>query len=188
MAGMLNGCAAVIQREYLKALYCHCNSHALNLCVMAISAIALVSNMWTMLQQVSFFFENSPKRQQKLTAVIQTTPSDAIHDSRKLKLVSLCKTRWVQRHTAPVSFSNLYPAVVTTLEDIANDRAQWKADSCSAASSLLRAITDFSFISAFTITANIMAYVQSLSSSLQEKALDVCQAYSQIDATRASLN
>ena len=56
------------------------------------------------------------------------------------------------------------------------------------ASSLLRSITDFAFLATFTITASIMAYVQALSSSLQEKELDVYQAYQQIERARATLS
>ena len=118
MAGRLNGCAALIQQEHPKAVYCHCNVHALNLCVMAISKIALVSNMWSTLRQVSVFFEFSPKRQQKLETTIREMPAEDVNKSRKLKLVSLCKTRWVQRHTALVTFADLHPAVVSTLSQI----------------------------------------------------------------------
>ena len=42
MAGSLNGRAGVVQRELPKALYCYCNTHALNLCVIGISRISLV--------------------------------------------------------------------------------------------------------------------------------------------------
>ena len=86
-----------------------------------------------------------------------------------------------------MSFSDLYPAVVAIFSEITDNRATWNADSCSLASSLLKAITDFPFLATFTITANILAYVQCLLSSLQEESLDVCQAYRQIDSTRASV-
>lgn len=45
MAGKLNGCAANIMKDYPKALYLHCSSHALNLCIMQCSSINLVSAM-----------------------------------------------------------------------------------------------------------------------------------------------
>ena len=187
MAGRMNGCAAIIQRDYPKAIYYHCSAHALNLCVMSMSQISQVSNMWTVLRQVSLFFENSPKQQQKLEDVIKETPNEVLNDSARKKLVSLCRTRWVQRHCALVTFADLYSAVVDTLETISEDRQHWNADSVQMAFSLLKSITDFLFIATFTITSNIMAYIQGLSIGLQEKSLDVCQAYSHITTTQATL-
>ena len=112
----LNGRAAVAQRELPKALYCHCNVHALNLCVIGISRISLESNMCTALKEVSLFFENSPKQQQKLESIINDFPPETLNNTRKTKLVSLCRTRWVHRHTAMESFDDLYPAVVATFD------------------------------------------------------------------------
>ena len=188
MSGKVNGCAAVIQRDYPKALYWHCSAHALNLCVMSMSQIALVSSMWTTLHQVAQFFENSPKRQQKFETVIENMPAEDVNTSQKRKLVSLCRTRWVLRHTALEVFADLYLTVVATLEEISENRQSWNADSVSLASSLLRAITDFSFLASFHITANVMSYIQGLSVGLQEKALDVCQAYQRISTTEATLS
>ncbi|XP_065189566.1 52 kDa repressor of the inhibitor of the protein kinase-like [Sycon ciliatum] len=187
MAGRLNGCAAIIQRELPKAVYYHCSSHALNLCIMAASKISLVSNMWTALREVSLFFENSPKRQLKLEKIIDETPDNEMNNSQKKKLVSLCRTRWVQRHTALDTFADLFPAVVATMEAIADDRAHWSADTCGMASSLLRSITDFSFLVTFGVVYHVMAYLVGLSVGLQEKSLDVCRAYKQIANTKATL-
>ena len=196
----MNGCAAVIQRDHPKAVYFPCSSHVLNLCVMATSKIVLVSNTWTTLRETSFFFknwttlretsfffENSPKRQNRLEAIITEMPTDTVNESRKKKLVSLCRTCWVLRHTALVAFADLFPAVVATFEVIANNRADWNADSCAKASALLRTITDFSFLLTFSVVSNIMAYLHGLCVGLQEKSLDVCRAYKQIAKTQTTL-
>ena len=114
----LNGCAAVIQYDHPKAVYSHCSSHVLNLCVMATSKIALVSNMWTTLKETSLFLENSPKRQKQLESTVNNMPPETVDESRKKKLVSLCPMRWVLRHNAIVPFADLFPAVVATLEVI----------------------------------------------------------------------
>ena len=52
MAGRLHRCAALVQQKYPKAVYCHCNSHALNLCVMSTSQICLMSNMCATFMEV----------------------------------------------------------------------------------------------------------------------------------------
>ena len=56
MAGRLNGVAALIKAQYPKALYFHCASHALNLCIVSTSKITDVMSMWVVLKDVSFFF------------------------------------------------------------------------------------------------------------------------------------
>ena len=71
MAGRLSGCAAVIAEHYPNALYIHCSSHCLNLCVVAASKITSISNMWSTLLEISIFFKYSQKRQGKLESVIK---------------------------------------------------------------------------------------------------------------------
>ena len=62
MAGKNKGVAARISAKYPKALYTHCVSHRLNLCVMKCCIIREVNMMQTS-DTVSRFFSNSPKRQ-----------------------------------------------------------------------------------------------------------------------------
>ena len=95
--------------------------------------------------------------------------------SRKRKLVDLlCKTRWVARHDALVTFSSLYPAVVFSH----NDGGGWNASSSTAAASLLNCVTQFQFIVAFTTVSKVMSHIQALSVALQERAIDIVKAYS----------
>ena len=107
MAGRLSGCAAVIAEQYPNALFIHCSSHCLNLCVVAASKITSISNMWSTLLEISIFFKYSPKRQGKLESVIK----DGDNNPTVTKLVDLCKTRWVARSTSLVTFEALYEYV-----------------------------------------------------------------------------
>ena len=126
----MNGAAALIQREAgaSNAHYFHCSSHALNLCIMATSKIQAVRSMWSVLREVSLFFNSSPKRQQCFEEVLCRT----LPESNKKKLVDLCPTRWVARNDALSVFLKLYPAVVETLTIISSSRG-WNADSASRA-------------------------------------------------------
>lgn len=91
MAGSLNDAAAIVQRKpgASKAKYFHCTAHALNLCIVGMSNVIPVRNMWSVLKQVALFFNNSPKRQQSLEQCIATIFSE----SACKKVVNLCKTR-----------------------------------------------------------------------------------------------
>lgn len=94
MAGKCRGAAACIQSAYPKAVYVHCASHTLNLCVVAACSVQEVKNMMGTLVQICLFFTNSPKRQQELEKHIQAMENNS---STRGKLVSMCKIRWVAR-------------------------------------------------------------------------------------------
>ena len=46
MSGKYRGAAAIIQHDYPEALYVHCVTHVLNLCVVAASSIQAIRNMY----------------------------------------------------------------------------------------------------------------------------------------------
>ena len=86
MSGWLQGCAARLAAKYTKALYMHCSSHCSNLCVANATNVQDVQMFWV--KEVNFFYEYSPKRANELTTFIKDSDSN----TRKTKLISLCKT------------------------------------------------------------------------------------------------
>ena len=60
----------------------------------------------------------SPKRHELLAAVI----NNVYANTRRTTLISLCRTRWVERHEAFEVFNSLFRAIVKTLEVMANER------------------------------------------------------------------
>lgn len=66
MSGHTRGAAACISAKYPKALYTHCASHRLNLCIVKCCSDHQVTNMMEVVASVSRFFNNSPKRQLEL--------------------------------------------------------------------------------------------------------------------------
>ena len=80
-----------------------------------------------------------------------------------------------------VVFEQLHLAVVAAFEEIASNKPQgWTPESRNKAASLLRAVTDFSFIVAFTMTANVLARINSLTVLLQGKTEDIGKAYQNV--------
>ena len=63
MSGLSKGVAARITSKYPKALYTHCASHRLNLCVVKCCSVKEINSMMQTADSVSRFFSNSPKRQ-----------------------------------------------------------------------------------------------------------------------------
>ena len=66
MSGHTKGAAARISAMYPKALYTHCASHRLNLCIVKSCSNREVTNMMEVVDSISHFFNNSPKRQLEL--------------------------------------------------------------------------------------------------------------------------
>ena len=63
MAGKSKGAAACINAKQPKALYTHCASHRLSLCVVKCCSIREISNIIRSADKASQFFSNSPKKQ-----------------------------------------------------------------------------------------------------------------------------
>ena len=88
-----NGVQGRISAENSKAVYVHCNSHILNLCIVDACSLPPICNMSSAITETANFFHNSAKRQVFLEKVVDNrTPT--------VKVKDLCRTRWVYRHEA----------------------------------------------------------------------------------------
>ena len=81
MAGKSKGAASYIVTKQPKALYTHCTSHRLNLCVVKCCSIREINNMMESADKISRFFNNSPKRQLTLERWIDELFTQ--HEKRK---------------------------------------------------------------------------------------------------------
>ena len=92
------------------------------------------------------------------------------------------------RHEALVTFRELMPAVIEHLEDtVATGTRSYTGEALAKAQGLLTALTSFPFIASLVIVSKVMASIQGLTSLLQERSLDVCRAYQQVDKVRHQL-
>ena len=140
MAGKSKGAAACITAKQPKALYTHCASHRLNLCVVKCCSIREISNMMQSADKVSQFFSNSPKRQLALEKWID----DLFTHERRKKVKEMCRTSWIEWHEAFESFLDLFMSVVCCLEEIANSSpVKWNAETRSNAQSLFLTVFRF---------------------------------------------
>ena len=91
------GVQAQIKELSPLATYIHCSSHQLYLVITHSCILAEVHNVVDQLQHCCHFFLTSPKRSGLLELIV----SKGVVDKCKRKpLLDLCKTRWVERHTA----------------------------------------------------------------------------------------
>jgi len=143
--------------------------------------------------EVCNFFRYSPKRDKFLLAVIEKETLEA----SKTTLLSLCQTRWVERHEAHEVFFALLPSILRALEGMSNERLfanqfgetawNWGTDSKSKANSLLHAVSNFEFIIPQITMMKCLSILKPLSIKLQKRDIDVYEAYSHIRDLKGEL-
>ena len=102
MSASTAGVQARIREASPLALYTHCQSHQLNLCIVKACSLPKIRNASGVISEIANF---SPKRQHFFEHVIE---SDAPTE-KKTKLKDLCRTRWVQRID---SYNDLYSSII----------------------------------------------------------------------------
>lgn len=184
MAGQIKGTAARIASLYPKAIYTHCASHRLNLCVVKCCSIREVNNMMQIADKVARFFKYSPKRQLALEAWID----DLFPEEKRKKVKEMCRTRWVERHEAFDVFCDLFLPIVCCLEKISmSSYSEWNNETRSDSQTMLLALSQFSFIVTLTATQNVLAYTKGLSVKLQGRYVDIARAYHEITNLKTTL-
>ena len=187
MAGQFNGASALIKQQYEKAIYVHCMSHRLNLCVADTCSLTLVRNMMGVVKKLSDFFSNSPKRQDYLIKKIEGLLPGSNHHV----LIDVCRTRWIARIDGMDRIVELLLPVFSTLEDISLNRdafgnQQWNYNSRNDAQSLVNAI-NFSFIVTVVVVKHILGLTRPLTVKLQRKEADLMKAKDEIDSLKSIL-
>lgn len=111
---------------------------------------------------MQLFFNYSPKWQTSLTTHIKNYTDNLL----KTQLLTLCKTRWVERINAFEVALDLIEAVIDALSEMSqNLDKQWNRDTVGQASSLLKSL-DIEFIINLVITQKILAYTSGITTGL----------------------
>ena len=127
------------------------------------------------INNVSRFFNNSPKRQ---IALDSAHIEESMPTEKRRKLKELCRTHWVQRHKSFETFIELYKPLTTCLDLIASGRPdEWNRETRADAHYFLLSLSQFSFIFALVLTHKILSYTKGLSIKLQGRYVDVVRAY-----------
>jgi hypothetical protein len=163
MSGHLTGVQATIREKAPKAVFSSCASHALNLVLCKSCELAPIRNMIGIISEISAFFSQSSLR----SDAVKNEISVLLPSNKSKKLVSFCATRWVERHSALISFLELFPAVHATLEKLSSERRDVNAHL------LLKGICNFQFIVALHVAVNASTIFHSLSKQLQSGDIDL---------------
>jgi len=175
MSGRFNGVQALILEEQPLAVYTHCFSHGLNLCISKVCELSTVRNMVGIVGAVSVFLSASAKRNNILLTVIENT--DSVSLPKKTKLKAMCTTRWVERHDSIITFRELFPYIVNALDIIEED---FDREISTKAVSFSSSIKRSDFLISLEIVANLFSYTKDLSIKLQSPQQDLSSAFSHV--------
>ncbi|XP_065068530.1 52 kDa repressor of the inhibitor of the protein kinase-like [Rhopilema esculentum] len=119
------------KKKYSQALYVHCKSHFLNLCVASSCNLQLVRNMMGQVRVVSQFFEAHPKR----SKVLKNSIVGILPQARHRRLLNVCQytrplTQQLQASEMDVvaAFDNitlLYTMLQRVRRDIVKEHDVW---------------------------------------------------------------
>ena len=171
MSGKYKGCATILKERYPLAIYSHYCSHVLNLAVVNTCGSIQVQNLFAVAGKVHRFFDNHPKRQYLLNKFCKGS-------SKKVK--ALCNTRWLQRIDTLHVFMDLFDSIIKALDDVVANASNWSRDALMDAMSLNKAMLDFEFIITLYVVERYLSYTESLTRSLQVRALDILRAVDHI--------
>ncbi|XP_065665682.1 52 kDa repressor of the inhibitor of the protein kinase-like [Hydra vulgaris] len=185
MAGHTKGLSARILNLNEKAIFSHCYSHRLNLAICASCNVQSIRSFLAYVKEVSYFFNLSPTREQKLEEHIDKITPLAF----KKKLKDVCRTRWIDKVHGMDTFQELFIPVVSCLEEMSlNINKTFNHTTSTSASSLLKLITGFYFIIALCITRNVFDITLPITRMLQAKTNDICNGLNLIQALKDAVS
>ncbi|XP_050337620.1 52 kDa repressor of the inhibitor of the protein kinase-like [Bactrocera neohumeralis] len=172
MSGHVKGCASVIQNLYPAALYVHCANQSLNLAIATTCKIPAIRNCIGSMKETVNLFRMSTKAGTLLKNLIL----ESFPNSKQVKLLKFCETRWVEHLESLSLFNDLFPLICTALEEL--DIENLRSD-LSKPHALLTAIQSPQFVIAMAILKPIFALSKHISLCLQQIDCDLssCVAY-----------
>jgi len=174
------GAAAVVKSKAPLADYFHCTMHSFNLSASQSSKIVEIRHCFDCIQETVSFFRFSAKR----TLCLENVIKHVAPESRRVRLVSVCSTRFIERHTAVLVFSEMMPYVVEALHGM----TRWNStDTRRTALQLLNNILTPQFIVSLVMLESITAVMHPVSCTLQKVGIDIIGAIQQVDNLLAVL-
>jgi hypothetical protein len=179
MSGAFKGVQSRILKLQPLALYTHCANHRLNLVLNKASSIPSIRNTVGIITNINNFLRESAIRTNYLSSKI----TELLPTQKAVKAKKLCDTRWVERHDGILHFSEILPAIVSTLDDLSTSNY-----ASSNAHSLSISICNFEFLICLKILTKCLAITLPLSIQLQSINIDYSKAIDMTEAVKSVLN
>ena len=160
MSGQHNGVQKHIRDQYPKAIYTHCASHRLNLCIVKACNVREIQSAMCTMKDIATFFSNSSKRLSTLHSYISRKCPDSSHS----RLKRHCTTRWVENQEAVIVFKEMYLAAVGALDELSESR---DGEAAGKAMSHLKMITTPDFLICMEVLNAILNITKPVARKLQ---------------------
>jgi hypothetical protein len=161
------GAAARILADAKNAQYHHCAMHRLNLCAAQAVKTVEIEHVQVIIKEAVSFFTSSAKRTELLKSCIAEEDDSRIS---KTQLLSLCTTRFVERHTAVQCFRNVMKYVMKALYLI----TEWQSpEARSKATTLNNSICQSSVIVSLVILEEVSSIMLPITRMLQTSSIDI---------------
>lgn len=180
MQGQYSGLRTLVQEHNPRVVYIWCFAHTLNLTIVdTCDSCTETRNFFGYLQSLNEFMAA-----RKRTALFMKHQKTLYPQERARRMKNFSTTRWTTHHRVIEVFFLKYKAILNTLEDLSNisDRSTG-----SLATTLLKNITSFSFVSIMILMKTIFDITTPLSKYLQSPAIDFMQALVMVDYVRQQL-
>ena len=172
MASERIGVAAILKESANLADYYHSVMHSLNLSASETSKVREIRHCLDVLREICNFFKYA-KRQSYLEQKIKIY-ADKVN---KTRLVSLCLTRFIERHESVLVVKELLQFVYLSLKDMED----WDSyETRKSAHNLLSSIQKPAFLIGLIMLENISGIMRPVSVSLQAIGKDLVHALAEI--------
>ena len=168
MSGIRKRVQALFKKEVRQALYVHCLTHSLNLCLKYVTNnYELIRDVMSFIYDLAQLFKFSPKR---LTLFNSLRKEVSINTGEvTLNLRMLCPTRWTVRHTSITSILRNYSIIQSALEDISHEHDEYAAK----ASVMALKMEDFDMFFGLKLAYLIFSSAEQLLINLQTTDISV---------------
>jgi len=175
MSSEAAGAAAFVRKSAAMADYFHCISHATNLSCSKCTNIPVIRNAQDTMSRVINNFSTSAKRSNLLKK-----HAKLYDDCDFGKLITLCTTRFVERHASVSRFWSSLPATVSALQE----QQLWtNIDAGTKAHALLSCLEKSETIVGLACLNSVASIMKPLSQALQKKGCDLSAALTLVDDT-----
>lgn len=135
MAGVYNGCQAIVREAQPLALYVHCGAHCANLVAeKTCMSVIIVRDAVNVVQELGAVFSSSLTARSIFARI-------TFENDKSFKIRPLCPTRWLVRVNALRALETQYTEVLATLQDLEESRNPISAKASGLHSQLRKAST-----------------------------------------------
>jgi len=180
--GVRHGLAALIKKDVPWLVAIHCMNHRLELSAKDAFSNTFLNEVSTMLVNLHFVYENSPKRLRELRNVAE------IMEERIRKPERATGTRWAQHKSRAIkSLLMGYDVIVTHLESMASGESSVKPVDKIKFKGYLTKLTSYKFVLYMLFFDALLDPLASFSCSIQKSAVDLPLAVAKLKSFRSTL-